>query len=231
MGRAERAVRTEGPSATLSREDEDDLIWFLGQIVFHRSTLGPQLERAAMLAVNSDGKRHRPSPLWERGADGRKVGQRQRVYCKETRASDGGYEPEHQDLVRYSRIGTRLEAVARASPQAHVVLTLYFGNAGRRWLHHWARQGYGPGALNCLFEFTPSGRRRLEEMAEERRTEGQPVSPLQPAEQLASEWQSQRLQPTDDRKRLLQRIHDQAEALFDEARRVWNGAGRHGLDR
>jgi hypothetical protein len=206
-------------SARLTKQDEDDLTWFLGQVVFHRSTLGPQLERAEMLAFGSDGRKHRREALWERDDQGVVVGQRQRVYCRETRSSDGGYEPEHQDLLRYSRVSTRLQRVERISHHGYVVLTLHYGNAGQRWA------GQEQGRIWCLTPLTFAGQRAVDELAAKRKREGQPVSPLQPVEQLAEEEAFNRTHPSEVRTRLVRRLLDGAERLLWDAHEAWNRAG------
>lgn len=205
------------PSARMSDEDADDLRWYFGHTTHDRSPVGAQIERAKLIAYGSDGKMHKPFDPWIHDNEGRVIGTREMVPCKETQTEAGGYEIDDVSTLRYVAVAARLAEVERLSPQAYRVLVHYYGQGDR-----WAEQEQG--RTWSIVALTHIGHRWLRALATERERKNQPASPLQPAEQLANEHATQKLQPDEMRGAKLRLLIAAAETLLRDAHTVWNRA-------
>jgi hypothetical protein len=186
------------------------------------STMAAMLERAARVSRDSEGKRHKREPLWERDEQGRIIGQRQYTWAHvhERRSSEPSYEPTHVDLLSHATTGRRLRAVGRLSHLAFATLSAFYGDAGK----HWA--GRRQGQLWCLAPLTATGQAMLSELRARGRGEGRDQ-----AATLADEDEAEQLHSIESRRATLRKIRDEAAALLSAACELWRGTdGLEGED-
>ena len=155
----------------LTLDDESHLaFYFRAASLFQRSTFGAQLERAR---VTIGGRPRSWAWLPSSTGDGAPV------HVPATHEPSMGYEVDHGDLLRFSRVSRRMQATARADG-AFDVLEAYYGDRGCRWQATAAGRpstsstpagsgpsvvatgGKGPGAIAALYSLTPAGRALLD---------------------------------------------------------------------
>jgi hypothetical protein len=149
--------------------------YFHAQSLFDRSTFGPMIERAVNIGHDSARRRLKaPVDNWNWTPPARDEltgrladhGDDQQMQLHELNAG-GGYEVEHDQLVRFADASRRMLAVERLSPKAKVVLEAYYGDRGSRWAVYGADRvdpetgkeisGAGPGSIAALFILTVEG--------------------------------------------------------------------------
>lgn len=155
------------------REDRQLDFFFASERLFFRSTMGAQLERAAMQRSLSGGHRLQPKVVWW----WRPNGEPPPVYVSSGRGEGGGYELDHNDMVAHSRLSRRMRILAQRSPRAYAVLSVYYGDRGARWartsqdrfeheqgwesLDKLISSGLGYGAIVSLYPLTAAGQELL----------------------------------------------------------------------
>lgn len=210
----------------LSQEDVRLLSWFLshGQVMFERSSMSAQLDRAHMYgyAVEEPAQQ-----LWKlvgsklepvRGKairvrshqthDSRLIGSVGPGYDARPTAekNQGVSVPGDDDTLRtrFTDVGRRLKAVAEESPMASSALELYYGDRGARY------DGGRPGAIFALYICTAAGRELLKrDTVESKAREGAPqlamADYLRLENQAAQEWGQTVLRPNEEPKNKQQR--------------------------
>lgn len=236
-----------GTSRDRARDEGLIVFYFARQCMFERSTFGDMLERAQTNAFDSTGRRVKlASRSWNWQPEGYAT-VNGRLYRVPTAPlppmpvhpehGDGpGYEVDDDQLVRFARASRRMGAVERTNPAAKRTLEAYYGDRGNLWAvfgadregdHGKPIKGAGPGAIAALYILTPLGRDFLER---ERRRSDKARAPARPGEDtehltddevLGIAFALQAAQPNKDRRAILNRVRDEAEAMLLEAQAIW----------
>lgn len=217
---------------TLRERDAYYLEYYFGEgrTVFQRSTFGAMLTRADLY-------RHGTFPCfscegspgvsaatgeWCRSCRGTGFYSFERSASKDSppvtvcpskaAAEPSGYEPSHQALQIFGRIGRRLDIVAeRGGRHFPKVLELAHGDEGARWANT------KMGRLFALHRLVAPGRRLLARS----RDDGAHVE-LIPSDALKVQVELQRTQPKAWRRKLIEETLEQAKELYGDAVQAWN---------
>lgn len=224
--------------ATLSNRDERLLGWFLceGQIMFERSSMGSQLDRAQMYAYALDAgslkrvRSRRVRDIRLRSSTGPGYDARPGVEPRQPNTAG----PDDDARTRFADLGRRLLAVSRVHTEAATVLELYYGDRGARYA------GGRPGAIFAVYICTRAGQELLRrdrngaqvnlELADHLRLENQAAqewgrSVLNPPQIPAHKRQRARPHSLRWRQLLLDAAQLQSRQLLADAAGIWNSIG------
>jgi hypothetical protein len=202
----------------LSPGQEKRLDWFFGaaQTLFTRSTQGAALERAFNLLVprlpdpeliraRFDREPHEPPPGQITARPG------------SSKHSPASYSPDEGLMEMWGELAEVYRIVVRADATSACVLGAYYGNEGARW----GRTVHT--RLFAVFPLTEAGAELLRRSR--KRARGAELE-LSASEELADEFEVQRIQPMPARGMLADQARAQALRAYERACRLWVSALR-----
>lgn len=174
-----------------------DLEWVLsiGMTKCYRSTAGSMLERAQVLAYDSEGRR---IPI---------VKDPWLVMPIKRDNNEPAYEMEFRDLFRIGRVTRALLAIERTDPTSASVLVSLYGDRGARW----GRETYGREA--AIYPLTKTGQALIANIRKRFPTSIE----IRDDEVLVQDLVDQTRQPNDLRRRKHERMRLEADVLKTKA--------------
>lgn len=189
---------------SMSQRDQADLTWYLGEgmTMFFRSPFGGTLQRQMNAAFDSTGHRiPRVENSWQT-----------MVVAKDEHYA--GYTVADIVLTRFARVSRRLRLLEASNPLMCSVLEAYYGDSGARW----GREKVG--RLFAVYPLTKGGKALI---ASVRKRFSTSVD-IRDDELIGTETDLQLRQPNDMRRKRLEKIRDEAEALLLAAHKAWKVA-------